>query len=437
MVYGSPPGSRFLIRLPGCDLNQATLRVGVVDISGHSEGANLSAVGLHFSEPCAPGSVPEWAMLALHRLLDYPPPCGRVWSATGSVAAPLQVSAPGSHCLASLALLVPPLLDLRNSLVGVALPAVSVTELLRPRSSDLLPRARRSLLTSHREFLLMTQWGVPRLPVPAMLIFGHLERKVRVWLRSQYPLASTRAFRRRLESCVPPPSLVLSCVIQAGFPCSTLSSQRSGLPIRLFDFTFLTLSHLWSLFGFPRSDPLFSVLHRYSAPVWHHMLCSGVSNHTMAPVLTFLQSDSASPLRGLVHWRVVTAFSGPDTFTACLRSLSPPQSYTLLAASDPQSCCRSAILAVHLPLQSTSPVLFTCAASTEACLAPRGDLVYWGFPCVIFSDLNRFASEDSILASISLFESAFEYLRLRHPPVFIAPPPPTGSPVGVGGLVLL
>ena len=102
--------------------------------------------------------------------------------------------------------------------------------------------------------------------------------------------------------------------------------------------------------GFPVAT-LFSVLRRYSAPVWHHMLCSGVSNHTMAPVLTFLQSDSASPLRGLVHWRVVTAFSGPDTFTACLRSLSPPQSYTLLAASDPQSCCRSAILAVHLPLQ--------------------------------------------------------------------------------------
>jgi hypothetical protein len=156
------------------------------------------------------------------------------------------------------------------------------------------------------------------------------------------------------------------------------------------------------------------VLHRYSAPVWHHMLCSGVSNHTMAPVLTFLQSDSASPLCGLVHWRVVTAFSGPDTFTACLRSLSPPQSYTLLAASDSQACCRSAILAVHL-----SPLLYTCAASSEACLAPRGDLVYWGFPCVLYSDLNRFASEDDILASISLFDSAFEYLRFRHPPAFI------------------
>ena len=42
-----------------------------------------------------------------------------------------------------------------------------------------------------------------------------------------------------------------------------------------------------------------------------------------------------------------------------------------------------------------------------------------GFPCVLYSDLNRFASEDDILASISLFDSAFEYLRFRHPPAFI------------------
>jgi hypothetical protein len=265
----------------------------------------------------------------------------------------------------------------------------------------------------------MTQWGVPHLPVPAVLIFGHLERKVRAWLRIRYPLASRKVFRRRLESCVPPPSLVRSCVLLAGSPCSTLSSQRSGLPIRLVDFTFLTLSHLWSLFGFPRRDPLLTVLRRYSAPVWHHMLCSGVSNHTMAPVLTFLRSDPISPLYGLVHWRVVTAFSGPDTFTACLRSLSPPQLYTLLAASDPQACCRSAILAVHRSLQPEPPVLYTCAASFEACHAPYCELVHWGYPCVLFSDLNRFVSDDDISNSIALFDSAFDHLRLRRPPAFI------------------
>ena len=358
-VHDSPPGTRYLIRLPGYDLNQATLRVGMVDVSGHIEGANLSAVGLHFSRPCAPGSLPDWATLALHRLLDFPPPCGRVQLAVSSATVSLQ-SSPlvGSRCLSSLSPLVPPLLELRDSLVRVIMPVVSVTHLLRPRPSDVLPRARRSLLPSHREVLLMSQWGVPHLPVPAVLVFGHLERKVRAWLRALFPLASKKNFRLRLESCVPPPPLVHSCVILAGSPCPTLSSQRSGLPIRLVDFTFLTLSHLWSLFGFPRRDPLLSVLRRYSAPVWHHVLSSGVSNHTMASVLTFLRSDPVSPLHGLAHWRVITAFSGPDTFTACLRSLSPPQPYILLAASDPQACCRYAILAVHRSRQPATCALY-------------------------------------------------------------------------------
>ena len=190
-VYDSPPGTRYLIRLPGCDLNQSTLRVGVVDISGYSEGANLSAVGLHFSKPCAPSSLPDWATIGLHRLLDFLPPCGRARSAAGTCSASCQGSvSAGSRCLASLSTLVPPLLELRDSLIWVTMPVVSVSELLRPRSSDLLPRARRSLLPSHREFILMNQWGVPHLPVPAMLIFGHLERKVRAWLRSRYPLPS-------------------------------------------------------------------------------------------------------------------------------------------------------------------------------------------------------------------------------------------------------
>jgi len=88
-VYDAPPGSRYLIRLPGCDLNQATLRVGVVDIDGYTEGANLSVVGLHFSRPCAPRSVPDWATLALHRLLDFPPFCGRIQPAVGGREPPL------------------------------------------------------------------------------------------------------------------------------------------------------------------------------------------------------------------------------------------------------------------------------------------------------------------------------------------------------------
>ena len=42
-----------------------------------------------------------------------------------------------------------------------------------------------------------------------------------------------------------------------------------------------------------------------------------------------------------------------------------------------------------------------------------------GFPCVLFSDLNRFATDNDIAGSVTLFNAAFEYLLLHQPPVFI------------------
>ena len=422
-ALGSPPGTRFLIRLPGCDLNQATLRVGVVDICGYTEGANLSVVGLHFFRPRLPGSLPDWALLALHRLLDFPPPCGRVYPALGLSSNLLQSSC--SPRLATLfvgtpARLYPPLLDLRTALGEVALvPSRSLSSIVRPRPSDSSLRARRSLLPTHREVRLLLQWGVPRLASPALIVFGHLERKVRAWLRLRWPQLGRAAFGRRLVVCVPPYHIVLSCIIGPGDLCPTLSSQRSGLPIRLCDFTFLTLPHLWSLFGLPTPDPLLRVLRNFSAPAWHRMLCSGVSNHVMTPVLSFIRDDPSSPLHGLALWRVVTAFSGPETFLACLRSLSPPQPYILLASSDPDPACRAVIRAVHFHLQPTPPTVFEYAQSAGAVLAPFSELTHWGYPCVLFSDLNRFVTDSALAESISLFDSAFGYLQLRRPPVFI------------------
>ena len=237
--------------------------------------------------------------------------------------------------------------------------------------------------------------------------------------KTEHSRLGQAAFGRRLVACVPPHHIVLSCIIGPGDFCPTLSSQRSGLPIRLCDFTFLTLPHLWSLFGLPTPDPLLRVLRNFSAPTWHRMLCSGVSNHVMTPVLTFIRGDPSSPLFGLTSWRIVTAFSGPETFLACLRSLSTPLPYVLLASSDPDPACRAVIRAVHFHLQPVPPTIFDCAQSAGARCAPVSDLTYWGFPCVLYSDLNRFTTDTVIAGSVSLFDSAFGYLHLRRPPVFI------------------
>jgi hypothetical protein len=108
---------------------------------------------------------------------------------------------------------------------------------------------------------------VPRLASPAFVIFGHLEGGVRRWLHRLHPFASPARFRRLLESVAPPYSVLEPFLLDARFYCPTLSASRSGHPIRLCDMSFFTLRHLWTLFGFPLSDPLYSVLrHSFSAP---------------------------------------------------------------------------------------------------------------------------------------------------------------------------
>ena len=140
-------------------------------------------------------------------------------------------------------------------------------DLLSPLPADSHSGSRRLLLSSHREFKLLLVWKVPRLASPAFVIFGHLEGGVRRWLRRLHPTASSAKFRRLLESVALPFGVLEPFLLDARFYCPTLSANRSGHPIRLCDFSFFTLRHLWTLFGFPLSDPLYSVLrHSFSAP---------------------------------------------------------------------------------------------------------------------------------------------------------------------------
>ena len=269
----APPALEcYLIRLPGSDEDQGTLRVGLVDSSGHTEGTYASVVqGGHFSQPCSFESLPSWANFALSHLLDSPPLSGRVSPRLSSrlpsllrTSSPLPLLAP---------LMVTPIEDLLvllrslpcDSTSSVSLP--SFPDLLSPLPADSHPGSRRLLLSSHREFKLLLVWKVPRLASPAFVIFGHLEGGVRRWLRRLHPTASSAKFRRLLESVAPPFGVLEPFLLDARFYCPTLSANRSGHPIRLCDFSFFTLRHLWTLFGFPLSDPLYSVLrHSFSAP---------------------------------------------------------------------------------------------------------------------------------------------------------------------------
>ena len=143
----------------------------------------------------------------------------------------------------------------------------SFSDLLFPLPADSHSGSRRLLLPSHREFKLLHVWGVPRLASPAFVIFGHLEGGVRRWLHRLHPTASSARFRRLLESISPPYSVLEPFLLDARFFCPTLSASRSGHPICLCDMSFFSLRHLWVLFGFPLSDPLYAVLRfSFSAP---------------------------------------------------------------------------------------------------------------------------------------------------------------------------
>ena len=393
------------------------MRVGLVDIGGHIECTHPSG-GSHFSIPCSIDDIPQWARVALQDLLDFPPSFGRT-------AKPQLANSLGLFSLPRRSSLLPltlpsgsPLYSLRQVL-GNVLPisTPSLTELLQPRGSDTFARFRRSLLPHHREYILLKQWRVPHSPSPAVVVFRNLEGSVRAWLHQQYPSVSADRFRVLLEACVPPGHVVDSCILDSGM-CPTLSAHRSGHPIRLCDRSFLSTRHVWGLFGYRLSDPLYSVLRSLTAPQAYSMIGNGVSNHSMSPILQWIRDDPSSPISELPLWRVVTAFSGGCTATVCLRHLSPPQPFVLLCASDTSFRCRSVIRATY-SLQDPVVNVYKRSESQLARGAPMSDLTLWGFPCVLYSVLNRHVTPSLLKASLSLFDLAFEYVELRRPPVFI------------------
>ena len=142
------------MRLPGSDEDQGTLRVGLADASGHTEGMYASAVNrVHLSHPCSFESLPPWADLTLRHMLDFPPPFGRVHPRVSSRSSPPTWS---SSPLPSLAPFMAIPIALRASILLSAPPlAVSPLQFPSPPSPS-----------SYRLFLLTL---IPDLADPCYL----------------------------------------------------------------------------------------------------------------------------------------------------------------------------------------------------------------------------------------------------------------------------
>ena len=146
------------------------------------------------------------------------------------------------------------------------------------------------------------------------------------------------------------------------------------------------------------------------------MICNGVCAVTTCAVLDTLRSHPSSPLRALSTWRIVTAFSGCDTFLACVRACGIK--YTILASSDTDPTCRR-VLSATPHRQAHRPDIHHDSRGEAAKTAPASDLTAWGFPCVTFSLLNHHTSDETISSTLQCYIDAFEYIRLRRPAVFL------------------
>jgi len=109
----------------------------------------------------------------------------------------------------------------------------------------------------------------------------------------------------------------------------------------------------------------------------------------------------------------VTRFSGADTFLVALRAIRQP--YQLLSYCDTDADCRAACAAVH-------PRALAGVDAVQPPPLPPGtsvDLALAGWPCQPNSDLNMFATEDTIAAGHLVWEAAFDELLRLQPRILI------------------
>eukprot|EP00966_Prymnesium_polylepis_P273605 6320702-Prymnesium_polylepis.1 len=133
--------------------------------------------------------------------------------------------------------------------------------------------------------------------------------------------------------------------------------------------------------------------------------------HVLVPILTACRSLGYLPSR---PWKVVTAFTGLETFMEAINLLQPAQPATLLAASECDSDCRKLVTARypdlrHFPDDSTS-----AAATIQA---PDCTLMCMGSPCVTWSNANRFRTIALLDTALSILQRALAYFSVSRPSI--------------------
>ena len=193
--------------------------------------------------------------------------------------------------------------------------------------------------------------------------------------------------------------------------CPTLLSCLGRHPIHLPHQRYYTTNQLLSLFGHCPTSP-FSAAVRLLSPenVCRHLHAS-LSMHVMVSLLSACRARGYLPA-GL--WTVVTAFSGLNTIMEAIRLMRPPQSATLLAASERNATCRQFTRGLFPHLHQFPEDSLSASATTGA---PDCTLLFMGSPCVTWSDANRVRTAADLEAALEDLLRALQYFSVSRPSI--------------------
>ena len=145
----------------------------------------------------------------------------------------------------------------------------------------------------------------------------------------------------------------------------------------------------------------------------HRIACQGGAVPTWARLF---EDVSRREMRGRSGpsrtWRVISSFSGAETFLVGLRAIG--QRYNLVYSCDSNAECRGCTEVVH------PGTLIALDASAPPPL-PLGDcdVALVGWPCSPYTTNNIFHDTSTMLACISILESALTHIVACRPRVII------------------
>ena len=194
--------------------------------------------------------------------------------------------------------------------------------------------------------------------------------------------------------------------------CPTLLSCLGRHPILLSCSQYYSTNHVLSLFGHPLTGSFATSIQQLLTPeAAYSRLSASLSMHVLVPILAACRSLGYLPSS---PWKVVTAFTGLETFMEAINLLQPAQSATLLAASECDPDCRKFVTSRHPNLRHF-PIDSTSAAATVQ--APGCTLLCMGSPCVTWSNANRYRTTARLDTALDILQRALAYFSVSRPSI--------------------